>query len=99
MGGALAAILVGPCAGVLCVAAVLLMQGIFFADGRRGLTTLGVIVTVTVTVMGVVTVLVAYGLFRLLTGALPSTRELADVLCSVIVPSSFRHRSVGVNRS
>lgn len=73
MGGALAAILVGPCTGVLCVAVVLLMQGIFFADG--GLTALGV----NVTVMGVVTVLVAYGLFRLLTGVLPSTRRSATV--------------------
>lgn len=73
MGGALAAILVGPYTGVLCVAVVLLMQGIFFADG--GLTALGV----NVTVMGVVTVLVAYGLFRLLTGVLPSTRRSATV--------------------
>ncbi|WP_137234645.1 energy-coupling factor ABC transporter permease [Streptomyces sp. BPSDS2] len=71
MGGALAAILVGPYTGVLCVAVVLLMQGIFFADG--GLTALGV----NITVMGVVTVVVAYGLFRLLTGVLPRTRRSA----------------------
>ncbi|MFE3679326.1 energy-coupling factor ABC transporter permease [Streptomyces griseus] len=71
MGGALAAILVGPYTGVLCVSVVLLMQGVFFADG--GLTALGV----NITVMGVVTVLVAYGLFRLLTGVLPRTRRSA----------------------
>ncbi|MFJ6610119.1 energy-coupling factor ABC transporter permease [Streptomyces sp. NPDC091289] len=71
MGGALAAILVGPYTGVLCVAVVLLMQGIFFADG--GLTALGV----NITVMGVVTVVVAYALFRLLTGVLPRTRRSA----------------------
>src|ERR671929_1192687 len=33
LGGALAAILVGPYTGVLCVSVVLLMQGILFADG------------------------------------------------------------------
>ncbi|MEW2070106.1 energy-coupling factor ABC transporter permease [Streptomyces sp. NPDC007346] len=86
MGGALAAILVGPYTAVLCLAVVLLMQGIFFADG--GLTALGV----NITVMGVVTVLVAYGLFRLLTGVLPRTRRSATasafVAALVSVPAS-----------
>ncbi|MFD9012131.1 energy-coupling factor ABC transporter permease [Streptomyces sp. NPDC059552] len=69
LGGALAAILVGPYTGVLCVSVVLLMQGILFADG--GLTALGV----NVTVMGVVTVVVAYAIFRGLLGILPPTRR------------------------
>ncbi|MFI8390780.1 energy-coupling factor ABC transporter permease [Streptomyces sp. NPDC085540] len=69
LGGALAAILVGPYTGVLCVSVVLLMQGILFADG--GLTALGV----NVTVMGVVTVVVAYAIFRGLLGLLPPTRR------------------------
>jgi cobalt/nickel transport system permease protein len=69
LGGALAAILVGPFTGVLCIAVVLLMQGILFADG--GLTALGV----NITVMGVVTVLVAYGVFRGLVKILPRTRR------------------------
>ncbi|MEV6395725.1 energy-coupling factor ABC transporter permease [Streptomyces sp. NPDC051907] len=69
LGGALAAILVGPYTGVLCIAVVLLMQGLLFADG--GLTALGV----NITVMGVVTVLVAYGLFRGLVKVLPRTRR------------------------
>ena len=43
LGGALAAILVGPYTGVLCISVVLLMQGILFADG--GLTALGVNIT------------------------------------------------------
>ncbi|MEV5680907.1 MULTISPECIES: energy-coupling factor ABC transporter permease [unclassified Streptomyces] len=73
LGGALAAILVGPYTGVLCIAVVLLMQGILFADG--GLTALGV----NITVMGVVTVIVAYALFRGLTGILPRTRRSATV--------------------
>ncbi|MFI6395703.1 energy-coupling factor ABC transporter permease [Nonomuraea sp. NPDC050547] len=61
LGGALAAILVGPYTGVLCVAVVLLVQGLFFADG--GLTALGV----NITIMGIVTVLVGWGVFRLIT--------------------------------
>src|SRR6478752_7438937 len=59
LGGALAAILVGPYTAVLCVAVVLLVQGFFFADG--GLTALGV----NITIMGIVTVLVGWGVFRL----------------------------------
>ncbi|MFJ9811540.1 energy-coupling factor ABC transporter permease [Streptomyces sp. NPDC101158] len=69
LGGALAAILVGPYTGVLCIAVVLLMQGVLFADG--GLTALGV----NITVMGVVTVVVAYALFRGLVLLLPRTRR------------------------
>lgn len=73
LGGALAAILVGPYTGVLCVAVVLLMQGVLFADG--GLTALGV----NITDMGVVTVLVAYGIFRLLLRLLPRGRSSVTV--------------------
>ncbi|MET9952118.1 energy-coupling factor ABC transporter permease [Streptomyces sp. NPDC006339] len=73
LGGALAAILVGPYTGVLCIAVVLLMQGVLFADG--GLTALGV----NITVMGGVTVLVAYGLFRGLVLLLPRTRRSVTV--------------------
>ncbi|MFE2126027.1 energy-coupling factor ABC transporter permease [Streptomyces amritsarensis] len=69
LGGALAAILVGPYTGVLCVSVVLLMQGILFADG--GLTALGV----NITVMGVVTVVTAHLLFRGLLRVLPTTRR------------------------
>ncbi len=86
MGGALAAILVGPYTAVLCLSVVLLLQGIFFADG--GLTALGV----NITVMGVVTVVVAYGVFRLLTGLLPRSRRSATasafVAALVSVPAS-----------
>ncbi|MGW1544502.1 energy-coupling factor ABC transporter permease [Streptomyces sp. NPDC002309] len=69
LGGALAAILVGPCTGALCIAVVLLMQGILFADG--GLTALGV----NITDMSVVGVGVAYLLFRGLVKLLPRTRR------------------------
>ncbi|MGW7547841.1 energy-coupling factor ABC transporter permease [Streptomyces sp. NPDC054770] len=69
LGGALAAILVGPCTGVLCVSVVLLMQGILFADG--GLTALGV----NITDMAIVTTLVAYAVFRGLLKVLPRGRR------------------------
>jgi cobalt/nickel transport system permease protein len=58
LGGALAAILVGPYTGALCVAVVLMVQGIFFADG--GLTALGV----NIVDMSLVTVVVGYLVFR-----------------------------------
>ncbi|MYU23999.1 energy-coupling factor ABC transporter permease [Streptomyces sp. SID8352] len=69
LGGALAAILVGPFTGVLCVSVVLLMQGLLFADG--GLTALGV----NISVMAVVTTVVAHVLFRGLVAVLPRTRR------------------------
>lgn len=86
LGGTLAAILVGPYTGVLCVSVVLLMQGLLFADG--GLTALGV----NIVNMALVTVLVGYGLFRLLLRVLP--RSPASVVGAsfaaavVSVPSS-----------
>lgn len=73
MGGALAAILVGPYTGVLCLAVVLLVQGLLFADG--GLTALGT----NITVMGVVTVTVAYAVFRGLLAVLPRSRGAVSV--------------------
>ncbi|MGW2963313.1 energy-coupling factor ABC transporter permease [Streptomyces sp. NPDC001220] len=69
LGGALAAILVGPYTGVLCVSVVLLMQGILFADG--GLTALGV----NITDMAIVTTVVAYAVFRGLLKVLPRSRR------------------------
>ncbi|GLZ13599.1 hypothetical protein Acsp04_38340 [Actinomadura sp. NBRC 104425] len=68
LGGTLAAILVGPYTAVLCMAVVLGMQALLFADG--GLSALGV----NITIMGLVTVAVGYGVFRLLLRVLPATR-------------------------
>ncbi|MGX4691681.1 energy-coupling factor ABC transporter permease [Streptomyces sp. JNUCC 63] len=73
LGGALAAILVGPYTGVLCVSVVLLMQGILFADG--GLTALGV----NITDMAVVTTVVAYAVFRGLVKLFPRGRRTVTV--------------------
>ncbi|WP_326631200.1 energy-coupling factor ABC transporter permease [Nonomuraea fuscirosea] len=83
LGGALAAILVGPYTGVLCMAVVLLVQGVFFADG--GLTALGV----NITIMGIVTVLVGWGVFRLVTGLARGKVVIAAFLAALIsVPAS-----------
>ncbi|MFF8728170.1 energy-coupling factor ABC transporter permease [Streptomyces sp. NPDC015171] len=73
LGGALAAILVGPYTAVLCVSVVLLMQGVLFADG--GLTALGV----NITDMAIVTTVVSYALFRGLLAVLPRKRRSVTV--------------------
>ncbi|ACY96933.1 MULTISPECIES: energy-coupling factor ABC transporter permease [Thermomonospora] len=64
MGGALAAILVGPYTGVLCISVVLLVQ-MLFADG--GVTAYGI----NVTLMALTGVLVGYGVFKAVTALLP----------------------------
>lgn len=68
LGGALAAALVGPYTGALCIAVVLFVQ-MFFADG--GVTALGI----NVTNMALVGVPVAYLVMRALIQVLPRTRS------------------------
>ncbi len=58
MGGALAAVLVGPYTGLLCLTVVLAVQSLLFADG--GITALGT----NIVLMGLVTVVVGYVAFR-----------------------------------
>ena len=59
LGGALAAILVGPYAGALAVTVVVIVQALLFADG--GLSALGL----NIVNMGFITVLVGWFVFRL----------------------------------
>jgi cobalt/nickel transport system permease protein len=68
LGGVLAAVLVGPWAGCLCVAVVLVVQSLLIADG--GLTALGL----NITNMAVVGVFGGWAIFWLLRRALPATR-------------------------
>lgn len=86
LGGALAAILVGPFTGVLVVSVVLAVQALVFADG--GLTALGV----NITIMAIVTAAAGYGVFRLLVRVLPRSRPsvtaAAFVAALVSVPAS-----------
>lgn len=71
LGGALAAVLVGPWTATLCISVVLLVQGLFMADG--GLTALGT----NITLMAIVGVAVGYAVFRLVLAVLP--RKLGSV--------------------
>lgn len=68
MGGVLAAVLVGPGTGVLCISVVLIVQAILFADG--GITALGT----NILLMGIVTTLVGWAVFRALMIVLPGRR-------------------------
>jgi cobalt/nickel transport system permease protein len=76
MGGALAAILVGPFTGALCVAVVLLIQAIFFADG--GISALGT----NIVLMSLTTATVGWVVFR-------ATRRLAGSSRGSVVAGSF----------
>ncbi|KNX39098.1 energy-coupling factor ABC transporter permease [Luteipulveratus halotolerans] len=86
LGGVLAAALVGPWTGLLCMTVVLLIQGVFFADG--GLTALGT----NISVMGVVTVVVGYAVMRALLRVLPertsSVSVSAFVAALIAVPAA-----------
>lgn len=65
MGGALAAVLVGPWTGLLCLSVVLLVQALLFADG--GLTALGT----NVTLIGITTVVAGWLVTRAVLALLP----------------------------
>jgi cobalt/nickel transport system permease protein len=72
LGGALAAVLVGPYTGVLCVSVVLVVQALLFADG--GTTALGT----NIILMALVTVVVGWLVFQAVQRVLPkSTRMVA----------------------
>jgi len=73
MGGALAAVLVGPWTGLLCVSVVLLVQSLLFADG--GITALGT----NIVLMAVSSVLVGWLVFKLFQAVLPKRLSLVPV--------------------
>jgi cobalt/nickel transport system permease protein len=77
IGGALAAILLGPWLGIVAVAVVVILQALLFADG--GVSALGL----NVLNMAIVTVAVAWPVFRGLTRVLPKTH--AWVLAAAMV--------------
>jgi cobalt/nickel transport system permease protein len=70
LGGALAAVLVGPFTAVLCMSVVFLVQCLLFADG--GITALGT----NIMLMGVTTVVVGWLVFRGLQAVLPKRLTL-----------------------
>jgi cobalt/nickel transport system permease protein len=77
LGGTLAAVLVGPWTGVLCLSVVLLVQSLLFADG--GVTALGT----NILLMGVVGVLVGWLVFRGLQAVLPKRLGLVPWIAAV----------------
>lgn len=77
LGGALAAILVGPWTGLLCVSVVLIVQALLFADG--GITALGT----NITLMAIVGVVLGWLVFRGLQAALPKKVALVAPLAAV----------------
>ena len=77
MGGALAAVLVGPWTGLLCLSVVFLVQCLLFADG--GITALGT----NITLMGLIGVGVAWLVLRGLQAVLPKRTSLVAPLAAV----------------
>ncbi len=69
LGGALAAVLVGPWTATLCLTVVLTVQALVFADG--GITALGT----NITLMALVGVWVGWGVFCLIRRVAPKTRK------------------------
>jgi cobalt/nickel transport system permease protein len=89
LGGCLAAVLVGPWAGALCVSVVLLVQGLLFADG--GLSALGL----NIINMALVTAWGGYAIFLLLRRALPATRTGVTISAGVAAGISVVLASLG----
>lgn len=86
LGGALAAALVGPWTGVLCVSVVLLVQGLLFADG--GLTALGTNITLMALVGVGVAWLIIIGLRALLPKKPGSVVFAAAIAALISVPAA-----------
>jgi len=89
LGGALAAVLVGPWTGVLCLSVVLLVQGLVMADG--GLTALGT----NITLMGLVGVGVGWLVFRLVRGLLPTRLSMVPVAAAIAALISVPTAALG----
>lgn len=77
LGGVLAAVLVGPWAGALCVTVVLIAQALLFADG--GLSALGL----NVVNMAIIGSFVGYLLFVAVRAILPSSRQGVTIASGV----------------
>lgn len=77
LGGALAAILVGPWTAVLCVSVVLIVQALLFADG--GITALGT----NISLMAIVGVLAGWLVFRAIQAVLPKKLALVAPVASI----------------
>lgn len=77
VGGAVAAVLVGPATAVVCLSAVLAVQALFFADG--GVAALGT----NVTLMALVGVLAGWVVFRAVVRVLPRSRAAVAIAAGI----------------
>ncbi len=89
LGGALAAILLGPWLGVVAVTVVVVVQALLFADG--GLVAMGL----NVFNMAIITALSGWYMFRLVTRALPGRRSVVLVGALVAAWVSVIVSSIG----
>ncbi len=89
LGGVLATVLVGPWVGAICIALVLFVQGVFFADG--GLSALGL----NVLNMAIVGGLGGYAVFVTARAILPSRRSMIVAASVVAAFLSVVMASVG----
>jgi cobalt/nickel transport system permease protein len=89
LGGALAAVLVGPYTALLCMSVVLLVQGLLFADG--GITAIGT----NVLLMGVVTVVVGWAGFRVVQTVLPKRKSMVAPAAAIGALLSVPAASLG----
>ncbi|MGM1060561.1 energy-coupling factor ABC transporter permease [Saccharothrix sp. Mg75] len=90
LGGALAAILVGPWVGALCVTIVLVVQSLFFADG--GVTALGANITnmaLIGTAVGYLTAVALRGLARRGRGGLAAVAFVSALVNTVLASAGF----------
>jgi cobalt/nickel transport system permease protein len=89
IGGVLAAVLLGPWLGAIVLTVVLVVQGIFFADG--GISALGL----NVFNMAVIGALLGYVVFTLILRALPERRNSVTVAAGVAAGISVVLASLG----
>jgi cobalt/nickel transport system permease protein len=89
LGGVLAAVLVGPWAGAICVTLVLVVQALFFADG--GLSALGL----NVLNMAIIGALGGYVVFVAIRRVLPRTRVTVAVASAIAAGLSVVLASIG----
>jgi cobalt/nickel transport system permease protein len=89
LGGVLATVLVGPWAGVICIALVLFVQALFFADG--GLSALGL----NVLNMALIGGLGGYAVFLATRGVLPRTRPMVVAASAIAAGASVVLASIG----
>jgi len=89
LGGVLATVLVGPWLGALCVALVLLIQALFFADG--GLSALGL----NIVNMALIGGLGGYVVFVAIRGVLPKTKSMVVLASAIAAGVSVVLASIG----